>query len=150
MQVLELLDALKLSQYREAFKENAIDGDLLIKGCDESALENDLGISSSLHRRKLMRLITGEYSAEEYFNLCSQSTTELKNTQCSVHGSKSKQIPVQIDSGDPSTSTSLASQDQTRSRETQRNAYEGELQQFHQPASVQQLIAVRKGMVIVI
>ena len=147
LQVLDLLDALMLSQYRKAFKDNKIDGDLLIKGCDESVLQNDLGISSLLHRRKLMRLITGEYSAEEYLTLCSESTNEPQSSQKTVQGSKSKQIPVRMDSDDPSTSTS-ASQEQARSRKTQHS--EGELQQFRQPASVQQLTAVRKEMVIVI
>ena len=56
------MDCLKLSAYSEAFRKEGITGDLLLE-LDELALEQDLGVSSRLHRLNIMRFITGKYSA---------------------------------------------------------------------------------------
>ena len=56
-----------MSKYKQRFAEEEIDGDLLINGCDDDFLKDQLGMSYKLHRRKLLRLISGEYSAEDVF-----------------------------------------------------------------------------------
>lgn len=62
LQVLCLLDTMKLSQYRELFLEESIDGEILAE-CDESLLEQELHITNKLHRSRLMKVITGRHSA---------------------------------------------------------------------------------------
>ena len=54
--MLKLLDKLKLSQYKSRFEEEEIDGALLME-LDDRMLENDLNMTSSLHRKKIMLLI---------------------------------------------------------------------------------------------
>lgn len=39
-----------------------IDGELLAE-CNDAILENELAVSSKLHRNRLMKLITGKHSA---------------------------------------------------------------------------------------
>ena len=67
MQVLTLLDALEMPQYKAAFKREKIDGELLVE-CDELILENELSVSVTLHRIRLMKIIAGEISAQEILN----------------------------------------------------------------------------------
>ena len=62
-QVLQLLDRMHLGMYKPVFEREAITGDLLLE-LDDSILETELGIQLRLHRMKLMKLITGEYSAK--------------------------------------------------------------------------------------
>ena len=66
-QVVELLEVLCLARYKAMFIEEGITGALL-KEVDEDILEQDLGISSKLHRLKLMRVIEGRESLDELFN----------------------------------------------------------------------------------
>ena len=58
-QVLLLLDAMGLSQYKEHFKNEKVNGEILSE-CDDGMLSNDLCISSKLHRKRLLKVITGE------------------------------------------------------------------------------------------
>lgn len=51
-----------LKQYQEIFQEEQLDGEILVE-CDESVLEQDLGIKNKLHRSKILKLISGKYSA---------------------------------------------------------------------------------------
>ena len=65
-----------MSKYKQAFAEKEMDGDLLINGCDDDELKDSLGVASKIDRRKLMRLITGEFSAEDIFK---DKPTRLKH-----------------------------------------------------------------------
>ena len=58
VQVLELLDVMGLKQYQEKFRTEQVTGEILSE-CDEQVLTDDLGVSSKLHRIKLMKVITG-------------------------------------------------------------------------------------------
>ena len=63
LQILTLLDIMKLSQYKEGFLEVNIDGAILAE-CDEPLLEEELQIKNKLHRNRLMKVIIGRYSAQ--------------------------------------------------------------------------------------
>ena len=63
IQVLHLLDSLKLGQYRERFEEESIAGDILAE-CDEAVLQKELGINMKIHRLKLLQIIRGYKSAQ--------------------------------------------------------------------------------------
>ena len=62
IQVCELLDAMELGQYKEAFVRECVSGEILLE-CDNSILESDLGVASRLHRLRLMKVIDGIHSA---------------------------------------------------------------------------------------
>ena len=61
--MLDLLDKLKLSQYKQVFLEEEITGSLL-KEIDDEILEHDLKMVSKLHRLKLLRVIQGKEPLE--------------------------------------------------------------------------------------
>ena len=62
-----LLDAMVLSQYKEAFAREQISGDILVDLEDkEHILKDDLGMTTELHRMRLMKVIRGERSAQTY------------------------------------------------------------------------------------
>ena len=65
-EVLLLLEKMNLSQYRDAFKEEMIDGISLSK-LDNEMLE-ELGVKKRVHKMRLKNFIEGEQSVEE-FNL---------------------------------------------------------------------------------
>ena len=46
----------------EIFPEQSIDGEVLVE-CDESALQHELGMDSKVDRIRLMKIISGQYSA---------------------------------------------------------------------------------------
>ena len=64
MQVLLLLDKLRLSQYKSRFEEELIGGDILAQ-CDDDMLQTELGVNMRIHRLKLMQVIKGEKSAKK-------------------------------------------------------------------------------------
>ena len=55
---------MNLGQYKETVAKECIDGEILSQ-LDEQSLESDLGISSRVHRIRLMQIITGSRSAED-------------------------------------------------------------------------------------
>ena len=55
--VLNLLDAMNLSVYKENFKKEMIDGEILSEFTEEMFIE--LGVESSLHRLRLMHVVKG-------------------------------------------------------------------------------------------
>ena len=63
MQVLDMLDALRLSKYRTRFEEEQIAGDILMD-CNEEMLEKELGVGMRIHRLRLLKIIRGDYSAQ--------------------------------------------------------------------------------------
>ena len=58
LQVLKALERAGLSIYCEVFYREQISGFILAE-LDESTLESDLGVSSRLHRIRLMNIIAG-------------------------------------------------------------------------------------------
>ena len=56
------MDAMELSQYKEAFAKESVSGEILSE-CDNDILESDLGVTSRLHRLRLMKIIDGRHSA---------------------------------------------------------------------------------------
>ena len=63
IQILQLLEAMKLEKYHDTFIQQEIDGQLLADSCDELVLEHDLKVSSKLHRARFLRVIHGQRSA---------------------------------------------------------------------------------------
>ena len=62
IQVLTLLEVMNLGQYKDKFKIEQVDGEILAE-CDESILKDDLLVVSAMHRNRLMKLVTGKHSA---------------------------------------------------------------------------------------
>ena len=58
MQVLKLLEDMNLGQYKKKFEEEQISGSLLLE-IDDDILQNELGVTSKLHRLKILRIIEG-------------------------------------------------------------------------------------------
>ena len=54
---MELLDALRLSQYKNEFENETIDG-LLFVDLNKKMLE-ELNVTSELHQRKIMQVVEG-------------------------------------------------------------------------------------------
>ncbi len=49
-----------MKQYQDKFKREQVDGEILAE-CDETVLTNDLGVTSRLHRMRLLKIISGTY-----------------------------------------------------------------------------------------
>ena len=65
-EILHLLDAMNLSAYKEAFKQEQIDGETMV--CLSADMLIELGVSKSLHRLRLMKIISGQTSATSFIN----------------------------------------------------------------------------------
>ena len=50
-----------LEQYTPTFKQEQINGDIL-STCDDALLQDELKVTSRLHRMRLLRVIEGTYS----------------------------------------------------------------------------------------
>ena len=55
LQILEVLDAVGLSQYRHAFAREVIDGEIFAV-LDDDTLADELGVTSKIHRMRLLKL----------------------------------------------------------------------------------------------
>ena len=64
--MIDLLEILRLTKYKDAFIHEEISGALL-QDLDEEILETELGITSKLHRLKLLRVIDGRQPLDELF-----------------------------------------------------------------------------------
>ena len=64
--MIDLLEILRLTKYKDAFIREEISGALL-QDLDEEILETELGITSKLHRLKLLRVIDGRQPLDELF-----------------------------------------------------------------------------------
>ena len=53
-----------MMQYTETFKNKDINGKVLLN-CDDEVLANDLKVISKLHRIKLLKVVSGEFSAKQ-------------------------------------------------------------------------------------
>lgn len=60
-QVLKILDALDLPEYKEAFQKEHINGHVLLQ-LNHQILEDELGMDSKLHRIRLMTVVSGKVS----------------------------------------------------------------------------------------
>ena len=58
-----------LKQYTSTFKSEHVTGDILIE-CDDDVLKVELGVSSKLHRLRLLKVIKGQYSCKAYLKEC--------------------------------------------------------------------------------
>ena len=58
---------MKLSTYIDNFKKEQITGEILAELNDET-LRDELGMSSKIHRVKLMKIISGSHSATNVLN----------------------------------------------------------------------------------
>lgn len=65
LQIARLLDQMTLSRYKEKFMEENIDGSMFFE-LDDLALKEDLGVTTRLHRIKLMAIIEGHHSVNKY------------------------------------------------------------------------------------
>ena len=65
--ILHLLDAMNLSVYKEAFEQEQIDGETMACLSDDMLIE--LGVSKSLHRLRLMKIISGGTSASSFSSI---------------------------------------------------------------------------------
>ena len=54
---------MQLPQYKTKFADESISGAIL-SDIDEGILQEELGITSRLHRMRLMKLVNGDHSAE--------------------------------------------------------------------------------------
>lgn len=63
-EVQRLLEVMGLEEYQEAFRRQQLNGDLF-SDCDEDILVNELKVTSRLHRMRLMRVISGQYSVQD-------------------------------------------------------------------------------------
>ena len=54
-----MLDAFNLSQYKEAFKRERVNGALFLE-LDREILHDDLGVTSQLHQIRIMQIIQGK------------------------------------------------------------------------------------------
>ena len=62
-QVLLLLEKMGLKQYKEMFQKESINGEILVE-CDSEILE-DLNVTSRIHRLRLLKIISGQNSAQK-------------------------------------------------------------------------------------
>ena len=65
LQILSLLEAMDLGQYREVFHREHITGEILVE-CTEEVLQNELEITSKIHRIRLIKIISGQHSASNF------------------------------------------------------------------------------------
>jgi len=56
-----------LSQYKNTFQQNMVTGEMMAQ-FDEETLEKKYKMSTSFHRKKLMRVISGALNVETYFS----------------------------------------------------------------------------------
>ena len=63
----KLLDAMELSQYKDTFVKEQVNGEILLE-CDDQILEEDLKVPSRLHRIRLLKIISGKTPALQILN----------------------------------------------------------------------------------
>ena len=64
--ILELLDAMNLGVYKDAFAKEFIDGEVLSE--IDNGMLRELGVQNSLHRMRLMRIVRGKESVNSFLN----------------------------------------------------------------------------------
>ena len=66
MGILDVLDAINLSVYKESFQKELIDGELLSEFTEDMFIE--LGVKSKIHRLKLMQVVKGRKDVSSVLN----------------------------------------------------------------------------------
>ena len=61
-----VMEGMGLKQYMTVIQKEKIDGEIFLE-LDETTLTQELGVTSRIHRLKLLKLIGGEYSAHTYY-----------------------------------------------------------------------------------
>lgn len=72
-QILQCLDNLKLSQYKQSFEEECIDG-LVLADCDQEILEKELHVVRTLHQKRLMQIIEGKVAVSSILKTSKKKT----------------------------------------------------------------------------
>ena len=72
--IMQLLDAMKLGEYKDAFEREMIDGEIMC-ALSEDMLLNDLKIEKQLHRLRLMKLISGQTSSRKFLDGSQDATS---------------------------------------------------------------------------
>ena len=67
------MDAMGLGQYRDKVLEEQLSGEILME-CDETILQEEVGMTSRIHRIRVMKVITGQHSAKKLM----EKTKKLK------------------------------------------------------------------------
>ena len=62
--MLQLLDNMNLGEYKKQFKDERIDGEIIVH-LDKGDLV-ELGVSKNIHQTRLLKLIDGTMSAKKY------------------------------------------------------------------------------------
>jgi len=62
--ILQLLVDMNMSQYKDSFQHEQVDGELLVELTVEEL--EDLGVTKKIHQRRLMKLMDGSSSAKKY------------------------------------------------------------------------------------
>jgi len=62
--ILQLLEDMNMSQYKDSFQHEQVDGELLVELTVEEL--EDLGVTKKIHQRRLMKLMDGSSSAKKY------------------------------------------------------------------------------------
>ncbi|XP_065909271.1 uncharacterized protein [Dysidea avara] len=62
--MLQLLENMNLGEYKKSFGEQQIDGEIFV--CLEKSDLEDLGVTKSIHQKRLIKLIDGTVSAKKY------------------------------------------------------------------------------------
>lgn len=57
------MEAMSLGQYSEKIQSEHISGEILLE-CDESVLQEEIGVTSRIHRIRIMKIISGQHSAK--------------------------------------------------------------------------------------
>ena len=60
-QIGDILTAMGLAAHVQTFLEERVNGTILLQ-CDDSTLRDDLGVSSKVHRLRLLQVIEGRVS----------------------------------------------------------------------------------------
>ena len=88
VEILELLDAMNLGVYKDAFAKEFINGDLLSEIDEEMLWE--LGVRSSLHRMRLMRIVKGRENVDRFLisrkpYIISRSGGQGTRAKCAIY-----------------------------------------------------------------
>jgi hypothetical protein len=63
MQVAKLMELMSLGQYREKILSEHISGEILLE-CDDAILQEEIGVTSRIHRIRIMKIISGQHSTK--------------------------------------------------------------------------------------
>ncbi len=57
------MEAMSLCQYKDKILEEQLSGEILLE-CDDTILQEEVGMASRIHRIRLMKVISGQHSAK--------------------------------------------------------------------------------------